>query len=96
MPMLPLPAPPGIDGRVAGAAGIIYASCPPGYRASHLTVFDFLADILSHIFHTDRRIREESRLGESEFLIRDKKVIAVLFFVILMIGVAITVWLNLE
>jgi hypothetical protein len=59
-------------------------------------MFDSFAEILAHIFHSDRRLREESRLGESEFSIRDKKVIAVIFFVLLMIGAAITVWLNLE
>jgi len=56
-------------------------------------MFDFFAEVLAHIFHSDRRLREESRLGESEFSIRDKKVIAVIFFVLLLIGLAYSVWL---
>ncbi len=64
----------GVDGR------IIDASCRIGYPASHLRTFDSLTEILAHIFHSDRRLREEIRLGESEFSIRDKKVIAILFF----------------
>lgn len=58
-------------------------------------MFDFLADILSQIFHADRRIREESRLGESEFSIRDKKVIAVIFFVLLAVGTVALIRLDL-
>jgi hypothetical protein len=58
-------------------------------------LLDFLADILSQISLADRRIREESRLGESDFSIRDKKVIAGILFVLLIVGTAVLIRLNL-
>lgn len=58
-------------------------------------MFDLLADILSQIFRADRSIREGSSLGESEFSIRDKKVIAGILFVILVVGTAVLIWLDL-
>lgn len=58
-------------------------------------MFDLLADILSQIFRADRGIREGSSLGESEFSIRDKKVIAGILFVILVVGTAVLIWLDL-
>lgn len=58
-------------------------------------MFDFLADILTQISRADRSIREGSSLGESEFSIRDKKVIAGILLVILLVGTAVLIWLDL-
>ncbi len=58
-------------------------------------MFDFLADILTQIFRADRSIREGSRLGESEFSIRDKKVIAGILVLLLVVGTVVLIRLNL-
>jgi hypothetical protein len=58
-------------------------------------MFDFLADILTQIFRADRSIREGSRFGESELSIRDKKVIAGILLVFLIVGTVILIRLDL-
>ena len=58
-------------------------------------MFDFLADILSQFFRADRSIREGTSLGESEFSIRDKKVIAGILLVLLVVGTVVLIWLDL-